>query len=54
MYDEKLVDRPQIVVCNKTDMPDSNEKFEQLKSKINGPIIAISAIQKNNIRNNFV
>ena len=49
MYDEKLVDRPQIVVCNKTDIPESLEKYEQLKSKIDAPIIAISAIQKNNI-----
>lgn len=49
MYDEKLLERPQIVVCNKSDMPDAEEKFEALKSKIDAKIISISAITNKNI-----
>ncbi len=49
MYDEKLVSRPQIVVCNKIEMPGAQEKFDALIGKIAFPIIAISAIEHKNI-----
>ena len=51
MYNETLITRPQIVVCNKMEMPGAMEKFEVLKTKITLPIIAISAISKQNINN---
>lgn len=46
MYDEILLKRPQIIVANKIDMPDTNDKLKLLKAKIKKPIIAISALQK--------
>jgi GTP-binding protein len=49
MYDEALLERPQIVVCNKIDMPGAKEAFENLKNKIDHPMISISAIQKTNL-----
>lgn len=49
MYDEKLVDRPQIVVCNKVEMPGAIEKYEAFKQKIDSKTIAISAIEKKNV-----
>ena len=45
MYNEKLLERPQIVVANKIDMPDTLEKLEQLKQKINQEIYVISAYE---------
>lgn len=49
MYNEKLLDRPQIVVVNKMDMPGHEEKVEILKSKIDREICFISAIEHREI-----
>jgi len=49
MYDEKLITRPQIVVCNKIEMPGAKEKFEELKQKIDQQMIAISAIEHKHV-----
>jgi GTPase len=49
-YDEKLTTRPQIVVINKIDMPDIDEKIAFLKSKIDHKIILISAIRQENVK----
>ena len=49
MYDEKLIARPQIVVCNKIEMPGAKEKFEALKEKIDQQMIAISAIEHKHV-----
>lgn len=49
MYDEKLIDRPQIVVCNKVEMPGAEDKFKELQEKIDKPMIAISAINHEHI-----
>lgn len=50
MYDEDLLERPQIVVINKIDMPDIEEKIDQLKSKISREIILISAVTQENVK----
>ncbi|BCR36051.1 GTPase ObgE [Mariniplasma anaerobium] len=50
MYDEALLERPQIVVINKIDMPDTKEKIEELKSKISHDIVLISAITQENVK----
>ncbi len=49
MYDEKLLSRPEIIVANKIDMPDSEEKLASLKKKI-PTIIGISALNKSNVQ----
>lgn len=49
MYDEALLERPQIVVANKTDIPGNEEKLEELKKHIKAPLIAISAHQKKEV-----
>lgn len=49
MYDEKLLKRPEIIVANKMDMPDSHEKLDQLKKEI-PQVIGISALNKENVR----
>lgn len=45
-YSDKLADKPQIVVANKMDLPDSQEGYERLKEEVEGKgydILAISA-----------
>lgn len=45
-YSEKLADKPQIVVANKMDIPESQEGYERLKAEVEGKgydIYAISA-----------
>jgi GTPase len=45
-YDEKLATRPQIVVLNKMDLPEAQEKWPALKAQAEGagyPVFAISA-----------
>lgn len=51
-YDERLMDRPQLVAANKMDMPGAVENMQVFKSKIsdNIPIYPISAITKEGIR----
>ncbi len=42
----ELANRPQIIVCNKTDLPDSEENLERLKAHVadmNIPVFAVSA-----------
>lgn len=50
-YGHKLIDRPQIIVPNKMDLPDAQENLERFKAKYQGnfPIIPISAATKDNI-----
>lgn len=50
MYDETLLERPQIVVINKIDMPDTKDKIKELESKISHDIILISAITQENVK----
>ena len=49
MYDKKLLDRPQIVVLNKMDMPDTEDKIKELKVKIDRPLLVISAQQNKDV-----
>ncbi len=49
MYDPRLLDRPQLVVLNKIDMPETEEKVTQLKENISAPIQIISAHQRKDI-----
>lgn len=49
-YDKKLLLRPQVVVANKMDLPNSLENLEKFKKECkNIPIIPISAYNKDNI-----
>lgn len=52
LYNEKLADRPQIVVANKMDLPEAIENLEEFKQKV-GPevqILSISAATQMGIR----
>ncbi|MFH5880758.1 GTPase ObgE [Liberiplasma polymorphum] len=50
-YGHKLIDRPQIIVANKMDLPNALENLETFKSKYKGDnlIVPISAATKDNI-----
>lgn len=43
-FNEKLLDKPQIVIANKMDIPGAKENLEEFKKKVNVPIYPISAI----------
>ncbi|MFC0473658.1 GTPase ObgE [Halalkalibacter kiskunsagensis] len=51
-YNMRLLERPQIIVANKMDMPESKENLEIFKEKLDEdyPIFPISAISKQGIR----
>lgn len=51
-YDPKLMDRPQIIVANKMDMPGAEENLENFKLKIdeNVKVFSISTLTKDGIR----
>ncbi len=48
-YDEKLLKRPEIIVANKMDLPNSEENLSTFKSNLNVEVIPISAITKQNL-----
>ncbi|MCG7338524.1 GTPase ObgE [Staphylococcus sp. ACRSN] len=51
-YEQRLEDRPQIVVANKMDMPDAQDNLEVFKSQVNDEnieVIAISTFTRENI-----
>lgn len=43
-FNEKILNKPQIVIANKMDMPGASENLEKFKSKIDVPVYEISAI----------
>ncbi|KHF42019.1 GTPase ObgE [Halalkalibacter okhensis] len=51
-YNLRLLERPQIVVANKMDMPDSEENLKLFKEKLNDqyPVFPISAVTKKGLR----
>ncbi|MDQ0351148.1 GTP-binding protein [Alkalibacillus filiformis] len=51
-YDEKLLERPQIIVANKMDMPDAETHLEFFKEQLGEdlPIFPVSAITKTGLR----
>ncbi|CCV64072.1 GTP-binding protein obg [Alteracholeplasma palmae J233] len=49
-YNEKIIERPQIVVTNKMDLEDAEQKYEALKEKLpNQVVLPISALTKQNL-----
>ena len=43
-FNKKILDKPQIVIANKMDMPESSKNLEKFKSKVDVPVYPISAI----------
>lgn len=48
-FDKKLLDKPQIIIANKMDMPDSIKNLEEFKQKVDAKIYPISAINNEGI-----
>lgn len=44
-FNEKILDKPQIIIANKMDIEGSKENLEKFKKKVNLPIYPISAMQ---------
>ena len=42
-FDKKLIDKPQIVIANKMDLPNFKENLEEFKKKVNCEVYSISA-----------
>lgn len=51
-YNLRLMERPQIIVANKMDMPDAEENLKEFKTKIaeDIPVVPISAVTKTGLR----
>ncbi|BAM47159.1 GTPase ObgE [Amphibacillus xylanus] len=51
-YDPSILERPQIIVANKMDMPDAQEHLERFKEQLNDshPIFPISAFTREGLR----
>lgn len=45
-FNKKILEKPQIIIANKMDMPSSLENLENFKKKVDLPIYPISAIKK--------
>jgi len=43
-FNKKIMDKPQIVIANKMDMPESDNNLEEFKSKVDVPIYPVSAL----------
>src|SRR5699024_10972292 len=52
-YDENLLDRPQIVVANKMDMPNAADNLKRFKERLEDqtPVYEISALTKDGLKN---
>lgn len=44
-FNKKLIEKPQIIVANKMDMPSSFENLKKFKEKVDAPIYEITAIE---------
>ncbi|GAB3802037.1 GTPase ObgE [Virgibacillus kimchii] len=51
-YDDKMMDRPQIIAANKMDMPGAEDNLREFKAKMqkDEPVYQISALTKNGVR----
>lgn len=49
-FSANLVDRPQIIVANKIDLPDAEENIEKLKKMYDVPVVPISAKMGMNLK----
>ena len=43
-FNKKIMDKPQIVIANKMDMPESDKNLEEFKSKVDVPVYPVSAL----------
>ena len=43
-FNKKILDKPQIVIANKMDMPESSKNLEEFKSKVDVPVYPVSAL----------
>ena len=43
-FNKKILDKPQIVIANKMDMPESDKNLEDFKSKVDVPVYPVSAL----------
>ena len=43
-YSDELTSRPEIIVVSKSEIPESQEVFEQLKTEVEGEVLLISAV----------
>src|SRR5690625_4927690 len=48
-YDEQVIQRPQVIVANKMDMPGAEENLKQFKEQVEVPVYPISAVTKSGI-----
>jgi len=48
-YNKNLMDRPQIIVANKMDLPDAKENLEEFKKKVDKEIYEISAVNNEGV-----
>ena len=49
MYDPKLLERPQLVVLNKSDCVENQKVIDALKEKISHPMVIISALEQTHL-----
>lgn len=53
LYDERMSEKPQIVVFNKMDLPEAQERWESVKARLNQEnvhVLAISAATRQNVQ----
>lgn len=43
-FNKKVMDKPQIVIANKMDMPEAEKNLEEFKSKVDVPVYPVSAL----------
>lgn len=43
-FNKKILDKPQIVIANKMDMPEAEKNLEEFKSKVDVPVYPVSAL----------
>lgn len=48
-FSPKLLNKPEIIIANKMDIPSSKENLEEFKKKINSPIYEISALNNDGL-----
>ena len=48
-FNEKLIEKPQIIIANKMDLPEAKENLEEFKKKVDKDIYEISAINNQNL-----
>ncbi len=48
-FDKRLIEKPQIVIANKMDMPNSQENLERFKKEVKCEVYPISAITKDGV-----